>query len=872
VRQSRKGVFGSLRARLLLSFLAFAVVPGAVLAWFAYGWVRAADLELELEHVATTARSCAAAIRASMELHRARAGFFAEHAGKEGTDEAFVQFNRYPSNEFLYARLAPDGTVEVPGVEERRVISAEALRELRRGAYVPEGAHLLVGVPLADGGAAAVAVPLSLIEAFVADSAGLGGSGRRFVVDASGRTVAGRGSGAAPARAGAYVNGAGQRVLGAAAEAGGLFVVAEVDEAEAAGPLNRVAGLLLRIGSGVLALVLCGILYAASRAQRFLASAVDALERASRGEFGAGLEAARSGAFGRLREAINRLHDRLQKREAEIAQQRQELFCQSCELARLNAEVVAADRLKSEFVANVSHEVRTPLHSILALSEVLLSQASGPLTEEQRRQVSIIQRGGESLLRMIGDILDLGKIEAGRMSVAPERVHPGAAVAAVRDAVGPLAEAKGLALLLEVESGLPEIVSDAEKLHRILLNLAHNAVKFTRKGSVTLAARAREGGEDPGTVEFVVKDTGCGIPPEELGRIFLPFRQVDGSLSRREGGTGLGLTIARSLAELLGARIAVESVPGAGSVFTLIHPPRCRSGPTGGPRPSLDRGDLLVVGANPAAGDALREELAANGLSAARAVCGRDVRRAVDAGGIGAILIDAAVLAGEGLEVFASVGARIADRGVPLLGYWLDPEGRRGRFLGTFAVERTEEGTRIACAGCEPLRLPERISAADRAAAELWAAAVRAGPAAPLHEVVRALVKSLDAQAPRRAAARAGGRRVLVLDPDPDGRYSLVRQLERLGFDAVAAAAIGEWPESFHADVVVTESRLPDVADPIAAVRARCGAPVVVLTSDARADTRDAALRAGVAAFLAKPVSTAQLAAALAPDAEEARA
>ncbi len=251
------------------------------------------------------------------------------------------------------------------------------------------------------------------------------------------------------------------------------------------------------------------------------------------------------------------------------------------ELEGKNQEVEHANRLKSEFVANMSHELRTPLNSILALSQILDDELDGPLNDEQRKQVGIIERNGQNLLRLINDILDLSKIEAGKLDLLPTNFQPRDLVENIRGTIEPLVMDKRLQLAINLAPGLPRLHTDENKLKQVLLNLLSNAVKFTERGTITIAVRAgREvGTPQPNTVAsdwatFEVSDTGIGIAEADLPTVWEEFQQIDGSLSRRYEGTGLGLAIVRRLVELLGGEITATSVVGQGSTFTLSIPAR----------------------------------------------------------------------------------------------------------------------------------------------------------------------------------------------------------------------------------------------------------------------------------------------------------
>jgi len=246
---------------------------------------------------------------------------------------------------------------------------------------------------------------------------------------------------------------------------------------------------------------------------------------------------------------------------------RQRAAASERELAALRGDTAEFDRLKRELLANMSHEVRTPLHAILSLSRILLDETSGPLTAEQRKQVGIIERNGHNLLEMLDDIIDYSKIEAGRMRATMEVVWPASVLAGVREVAAPLARDKGLDLVFRCPDQLPSVRTDRAKLQRIVEVFTHNALKFTAAGSISLV-----GETTPEGVKLEVRDTGPGIAEDDQELIFEPFRQVDGSTSRSAGGTGLGLAIARHLARMVGARLTIESRIGEGSAFAVILP------------------------------------------------------------------------------------------------------------------------------------------------------------------------------------------------------------------------------------------------------------------------------------------------------------
>jgi CheY-like chemotaxis protein/nitrogen-specific signal transduction histidine kinase len=232
-----------------------------------------------------------------------------------------------------------------------------------------------------------------------------------------------------------------------------------------------------------------------------------------------------------------------------------------------------ATRAKSRFLANMSHEIRTPMNGVLGFSELL---AAGGLSGEQGRQAQLITESARALMRLLNDILDVSKVEAGQMTVVEEPVDLRHVLKRCIQLVAPNAEAKGLNLSFHVGDTVPPgIVTDGFRLRQIVLNLLGNAVKFTADGRVTLRALV---GRD-GTLAIQVEDSGIGIAPERLEAVFQPFSQADDATARRFGGTGLGLTISRDLAHLLGGQLEAASRTGVGSTFTLRMPLRAAAAP-----------------------------------------------------------------------------------------------------------------------------------------------------------------------------------------------------------------------------------------------------------------------------------------------------
>ncbi|HUR39868.1 MAG TPA: response regulator [Verrucomicrobiae bacterium] len=277
-------------------------------------------------------------------------------------------------------------------------------------------------------------------------------------------------------------------------------------------------------------------------------------------------------------EALKGQREELQGTNEELIEKTNLLQRQREQLERTATDLALATKYKSEFLANMSHELRTPLNSLLILSRSLANNEEGNLTAEQVQSAAVIHDGGRDLLNLINDILDLSKVEAGRLDVHPIAFEIGLMVENLRRQFEPVARDKKVALNFVFAEGAPaEILSDRQRVEQILRNLLSNALKFTEKGSVTLTisstpTRAAAGEPIVPFVAFAVDDTGIGIPEDKLELIFQAFQQADGSTSRRFGGTGLGLTIARQMASLLGGAVRASSKPGQGSCFTLVLP------------------------------------------------------------------------------------------------------------------------------------------------------------------------------------------------------------------------------------------------------------------------------------------------------------
>ena len=296
-----------------------------------------------------------------------------------------------------------------------------------------------------------------------------------------------------------------------------------------------------------------------------LARLADAAQRIEKGDLAVPVAGGSPHEIGQLEHSFGSMAGALRTRDA-----RNEALVNDLRAANVKLEELS--RLKSEFIANVSHELRTPMNAILGYTDFMLEGLNGPLTKQQESDLGRVRAAAHNLLGIINGLLDLAKIEAGQMDVAPERFSIEAVAREVVDLLGERARAKGLALRSEIDPSVPMAWADPIHARQVLTNLAGNAVKFTNAGEVVIDAAVQGN-----MLELVVRDTGEGIAPEAQAYIFDEFRQADGSARRKHGGTGLGLAIARRLVWMNGGKIWVQSEPGVGSRFYFTLPLESRA-------------------------------------------------------------------------------------------------------------------------------------------------------------------------------------------------------------------------------------------------------------------------------------------------------
>lgn len=334
-------------------------------------------------------------------------------------------------------------------------------------------------------------------------------------------------------------------------------------------------------------------------------------------------------------------------------------------------QLLLANRYKSEFLANMSHELRTPLNSILILSDQLRQNVVGNLTEKQTKHADIVYRAGNDLLQLINDVLDLAKVEAGRIQIKLEPIGMQDVLAELDASLRPMAEVKGLRLHTQLDGSTPRVVhGDRVRLHQILRNLLANAIKFTDKGEVTLTVSS-QGAQADGRhlLVFSVQDTGIGIDPAQHEQVFQAFQQLDGSTSRRFGGTGLGLAITRQLVLALDGDISLQSAPGQGATFTVRLPVQVAPAVEAyqeGPQRAGEGPALLIVEDDANFASVIAEEAQAHGFSSVHCRTGLQALMLLQRESFAAVILDILLPDLSGWQLFRRLRAQPSHRHTPV--------------------------------------------------------------------------------------------------------------------------------------------------------------------------------------------------------------
>ncbi len=603
---------------------------------------------------------------------------------------------------------------------------------------------------------------------------------------------------------------------------------------------------------------------------------------------------------------LQRSNAELEDKAALLAAQNRDIETKNAEIERARQEIeerarqlALASKYKSQFLANMSHELRTPLNSLLILARLLAQNPGRNLTAKQVEYANVIHSAGSDLLQLINDILDLSKVEAGRMDIHAERFALSALLEDIQATFQPLTAEKGLDFAVEADaSAPPELFTDRQRLRQVLGNLVSNAVKFTENGHVLLRVglddradgRAARAGD---ALAFSVADTGIGISPDNLGTIFGAFQQGDGTLSRRYGGTGLGLSIAREVGALLGGEISAESELGQGSTFTLYLP--CElpgaSDVTPGARDGLGltrNGDGSGAHADATVALQLQPAPPDDGATGGRRLLVLEGAR----GGLLTLLAYSAVSDLVGIHGPVDVGTAVSpEQGIETLSaaphqcVVLDlgledasafaflerlqeqPELRKVPVLAHTRDTLDSAQARLARLrfGSQPLELLGSLDELrERITLHLSAAQPEHVPAL-IREPVDPGTR-VPPQAEGHEALR--GRRVLVIDDDTRNVFAITSTLELHGMSVTQAADGRKGVEALLAsdgtDLVLMDVMMPEMdgyatMNEIRQMPAFATLPIIAVTARAMPGDREKSIAAGASDYVTKPVDTDDL-------------